>query len=74
MWCFCGDFNEIRSRAERQGVDKGDFTSEIKGFNGFIKSNMLLDLPIVGKKYTWFKSNRMAKSMIDIVLVTEEWL
>jgi len=74
MWCFCGDFNAIRSRAERQGADRGDFNSEIKGFNEFIESNMLLDLPIVGKKFTWFKSNGTTRSRIDRVLVTEEWL
>ncbi|XP_068474737.1 uncharacterized protein [Phaseolus vulgaris] len=74
LWCFCGDFNAIRSRAERQGADRGDFNSEIKGFNGFIESNMLLELPIEGEKFTWFKPNGMAKSRIDRVLVTEDWL
>jgi len=39
------------------------YSSEINGFNRFIESNMLLDLPIVGKKYTWFKKNG-----------SEEWL
>ena len=74
VWCFCGDFNAIRSRNERKGVDRGNFSSEIKGFNDFIESNLLLDVPIVGKKYTWFKANGMAKSRIDRVLVSEEWL
>ena len=74
VWCFCGDFNAIRSRSERKGVDRGNFTSEIKDFNDFIESNLLLDVPIVGKKYTWFKANGMAKSRIDRVLVSEEWL
>jgi len=73
-WCFCGDFNAIRRRAERQGTDRGDFTNEIVGFNEFIDSNILLELPIVGKKFTWFKSNEMAKSRIDRALVTEGWL
>jgi len=72
--CFCGDFNAIRSRRERKGVDRGDFSSEIRGFNNFVDSNLLLELPIVGKKYTWFKANGTAKSRIDRVLVSEEWL
>jgi len=33
-----------------------------------------LDLPIVGKKYTWFKSNGSAKSRLDRILVSEEWM
>ena len=74
LWCFCRDFNAIRSRMERQGADRGDFTSEIKGFNEFIESNLLLDLPIVGKNFTWFRSNGTAKSRIDRALVSEEWL
>ncbi|XP_068477175.1 uncharacterized protein [Phaseolus vulgaris] len=74
LWCFYGDFNAIRSRTERQGEDRGDFTSEIKGFNEFIESNFILDLPIVGKKFTWFISNGTTKSRIDSVLVSEEWL
>ena len=75
VWCFCGDFNAIRSRSERKGVrNRGDQSSEISGFNSFIDSNLLLDLPIVGKKYTWFKSNGSAKSRLDKVLVSEEWL
>ena len=28
----------------------------------------------MGKKYTWFKANGTAKSRIDRVLVSEEWL
>ena len=74
MWCFCGEFNTIRSRVERHGANKGDFTSEIKGFNEFIQSNLLLELPIVGKKFTWFKSNGTTKIRINIVLVIEKWL
>jgi len=75
VWCFCGDFNAIRSRSERKGVrNRGDQSSEIFGFNSFIGSNLLLDLLIVGKKYMWFKSNGSTKSRPDRVLVSQEWL
>jgi len=73
VWCFCGDFNAVRSCTKRKGTRVGvDLSSEIVGFNSFIDTNLLLDLPIVGKKYTWFKSNGSAKSRIDRVLVTED--
>ena len=79
VWCFCGDFNAVRSSRERKGSSgrgdqSGSHTSEINGFNRFIDSNLLLDLPIVGKKYTWFKSNGSAKSRLDRILVSEEWM
>jgi len=79
VWCLCGDFNAVRSRRERKGASSRDAAasgqmSEINGFNCFIESNMLLDLPIVGKAYTWFRANGSAKSRLDRFLVTEEWL
>ena len=47
---------------------------EISGFNCFIDTNCLIDIPCVGKKYTWFKSNGTAKSRLDRFLISEEWL
>ena len=73
-WCVCGDFNAVRSRSERKGIGRGDQSREMNGFNSFIESNSLLDLPLVGKLYTWFKPDGTAKSRIDRALVTEEWL
>jgi len=34
----------------------------------------MLELPYVGKKFTWFNSNGSAKSRLDRVLVCEEWM
>ena len=47
---------------------------EISGFNCFIDANSMVDIPSVGKKYTWFKPNGTAKSRLDRVLVSEEWI
>ncbi|XP_068474698.1 uncharacterized protein [Phaseolus vulgaris] len=75
VWCMCGDFNVIRRRGERKGSkDRVDHSSEMDGFNRFIDTNLLLDIPIVCKKFTWFKSNGSVKRRLDRVLVTEEWL
>jgi len=58
VWCLCVDFNVVRRETERKGVSgNGSQKSEINNFNGFIESNFLLDMPIVGKKYTWYKAN-----------------
>jgi len=74
-WCLCGDFNAVKNVNERKGVsERVALSNEIIGFNGFIDKNILLDLPIIGKKFTWFKSNGSAKSRLDRVLVNDEWL
>ncbi|XP_068503620.1 uncharacterized protein [Phaseolus vulgaris] len=74
-WCFIGDFNVVRRTNERKGKStRGSQTSEIRLFNEFIEGNLLLDIPIVGMKYTWFKANGSAKSRLDRVLVSEEWI
>jgi len=49
----------------------------MKGFNEFIERTKLLDVPIVGRKYTWYKANGTTKKRIDRVLVSfrslEKW-
>jgi len=72
---LCGDFNAVRSRSERKGVkERGVKVSELNGFNSFIESNLLIELPIVGKNFTWFKHDGSTKGRIDIVFVSEDWL
>ena len=74
-WCFCGDFNDVRNQDERKGTStRGSQRNKILGFNSFIDRNFLVEIPIVGKKYTWFKANGSTKSRLDRVLVSEEWL
>jgi len=74
-WCLCGDFNAVRCESERKGVsERGSQKKEIIGFNNFIESNFLVELPLVGKKYTWYRANGTTKSRLDRVLVSEEWL
>jgi len=75
VWCFCGDFNAIRENGERKGVSmRNSNTSEMRDFNIFIDANLLFEIPLVGKPFMWFNSNGKAKSRLDRVLVTEEWM
>jgi len=75
VWCYCGDFNVVRCVEERKGVrGYSSQKKEIKDFNEFIFKNLMVDLPIVGKKFTWYKSDGSAKSRLDTILVSEEWL
>ena len=74
-WCIIGDFNSIRMQKERRSeMSESDYSREIKGFNEFIESSELADIPLVGRKFSWFKPNGLVKSRIDRVLVSKEWL
>ncbi|XP_068486483.1 uncharacterized protein [Phaseolus vulgaris] len=69
VWCCCGDFNAVRCAAERKGIRRNASNKkEIRDFNDFIGSNSMEDLPIVGKKFTWFKADGSAKSRLDRIL------
>jgi len=57
-----------------KGLMLGTPKNKIKNFNLFIENNLLLELPSVGRKYTWYRANGSAKSILDRVLVSEEWL
>jgi len=74
-WCILGDFNSIIRKKERKSlISMSDYSREIKGFNDFIEKSELVDIPLVGRKFTWHKPNEMVKSRIDKVLVSKEWL
>jgi len=50
-------------------ISVSDYYREIKGFNDFIEKSELVDIPLVGRKFTWYTPNIMVKSKIDKVLV-----
>lgn len=75
MWCLYGDFIVVRCVNERKGAgERGSQKNEINGFNHYIERNFLVELPIVGKKYTWYKAIGTAKSRLDRVFVSDKWL
>jgi len=51
-----------------------DYSREINMFNAFIEKSKLVDISMVGRKFTWYKLNGLVKSRIDRVLVSKEWL
>jgi len=42
-------------------------------FNQFIDDNDLIDLPLGGRKYTWFKGDDIFMSRLDRFLLSEQW-
>jgi len=74
-WCVFGDFNSIRRQEERKSlISVSDYNREINEFNAFIEKSELVDIPMVGRKFTWYKLNGLVKSGIDSVLISKELL
>ncbi|GLU19133.1 hypothetical protein SLE2022_353980 [Rubroshorea leprosula] len=71
-WCIAGDFNAIRSLQERKGGTS--VRREIREFNDFIEMNGLVDLPMIGRKFSWYRPNGHYMSRLDRFLFSEEWL
>ncbi|PNY14688.1 cysteine-rich receptor-like protein kinase, partial [Trifolium pratense] len=71
--CVCGDFNAIRSIDERCSVRDGYRSSDHIPFNRFIDDNTLIDLPLCGRKFTWFKGDGRSMNRLDRFLLSDEW-
>ncbi|MBA0566552.1 hypothetical protein Golob_011359 [Gossypium lobatum] len=70
-WIVGGDFNRVSNRSKRSncvGLLKGS-----KDFGSFIDKCKLVDLPLMGKKFTWYGTEKK-RSRLDRFLVDEEWL
>ncbi|GAU45931.1 hypothetical protein TSUD_100080 [Trifolium subterraneum] len=69
----CGDFNAVRCQEERQSSRVGPRQSDHIPFNSFIEDNNFVDLPLGGRKFTWYKGNDLSMSRLDRFLLSEEW-
>ena len=68
-WCLLGDFIVIRYPTERFGCNS--FSPTMFKFSDFIAKHSLIDLPLVGGEYTWFRhSDSPFMSKLDRVLMT----
>jgi len=73
--CVIGDFNSVRNVSERKGMNNGKVNMcELARFSEFIESCSLKEIPVVGRKYTWYRPNGTARSRLDRALVSDEWL
>jgi hypothetical protein len=73
--CMLRDFNSVRSGVERKGVrDGGCWSEDSRLFNVLVENSSLVDLPLMGRKFTWVQPNGNCMSRLDRVLVSEGWL
>jgi exonuclease III len=71
--CVCGDFNAVRSDYERISVRQGVRSPDQVAFNRFIDDSGLVDLPLCGRNFTWYKRDGSSMSRIDRFLLSEDW-
>ncbi|KAL1174575.1 hypothetical protein V6Z11_A04G023300 [Gossypium hirsutum] len=62
-WIIGGDFNVIRNRSERRNYKSNEEGS--KEFGEFIDKCKLIDLSLVGGKFTWFGLGCKRSRLID---------
>lgn len=67
-WCVAGDFNVVMSRSEISGNPVNFNQAEIREFAAFMEDMDLIDVPILGKKFTCLVSDGRA-SRIDRILL-----
>ena len=71
-WCLVGDFNIIRYPCERLGCEL--FSPTMFAFLDNIESNSLVDLPLEGASFTWFRDSGLPSMLrIDKALVSLNW-
>ena len=71
--CVCGDFNYVRSEEERRGRSVVFRQVDADNFNNFIDSSFLIDLPICGRLFTWYRGDGVSLSRLDRFLVSSKW-
>ncbi|GLT43305.1 hypothetical protein SLA2020_172660 [Shorea laevis] len=71
-WCIGGDFNATKTTEERKGCSVSQ--AGMKDFTEFIDKNGLVDLPLIGRRYTWYQPNGAAMSRLDRFLFSRDWM
>ena len=74
LWCVLGDFNCIRNPTERFGKCErlyGD--NSMQEFNEWIDDLEVLEVPSMGRQFTWFRPNGESRSRLDRFLISPEW-
>lgn len=69
-----GDFNSIRNEHERVGRGERVDSRDIDCFDEFILQSNLIDLPLIGQKFTYYRPDGTCKSRLDRMLFNEEWI
>ncbi|KAL8552573.1 hypothetical protein ACS0TY_001312 [Phlomoides rotata] len=67
------DFNSIKEPSERVGKSLSVNMRDIGKFKEFIEESQLLEMNMIGKRFTWYRPDGTCRSKLDKFLVNEEW-
>jgi exonuclease III len=73
-WCLGGDFNAVTTAGERRGSNGTCSQVERAEFGNFIDAIEVIDIPMAGKKFTWFNSEGTVMSRLDRFLLSESFI
>ncbi|KAL8503606.1 hypothetical protein ACS0TY_022368 [Phlomoides rotata] len=68
--CLLGDFNSVRTASERVGRSAILNRMDRECFDTFIRTSGLIDLPLHGRTFSWYRPDGTCKSRLDIILST----
>lgn len=69
-----GDFKAGTKPSERKGLAAQPSRVEIQEFRNFIVHLELEDIPLIGRKFTWYKAEDTAMSRLDRFLLSKGWV
>jgi exonuclease III len=73
-WCLGGDFNSVSTVGERKGRHGTGGQTERSEFCSFIDALEVVDIPVTGKKFSWFSPDGLAMSRLDRFLLSEGFI
>jgi hypothetical protein len=73
-WCLGGDFNAVLKAWERKGNNSLFRQNERLEFCQFVDAMELIDVPVVGKKFSWYSADGTSMSRLDHFLLSEKFI
>jgi hypothetical protein len=73
-WCVGGDFNAVLLVSERHGSSEVGRQREKLLFNRFVEDMEVVDVPVLGKKFSGFSGDGKFMSRIDRFLLSEGFI
>jgi hypothetical protein len=73
VWRTNNDFNIIQSANERRSRVSGSRQEYFSHFNQLMDENILFDLSLSGRSFTWYRGDRLYMSRLERFILSNEW-
>lgn len=72
--CIVGDFQFYHEMSMKELVEERIYSRDIDCLDEFIVQSNLIDLPLIGKKFTYYRPDATCKSRLNRTIFNEEWI